>query len=100
MSKLPCEECRGKCCQYPAMSNAEFEVIVATKPLPITANIIRTKEAVIFVGECPYLKDGRCSIHSVRPQTCRKYGEVPQMPCQYLYPMQATLMANAFLKKS
>ena len=32
---------------------------------------------------CPYLRDGRCSIHPVRPALCRIWGTVPEMPCAF-----------------
>jgi Fe-S-cluster containining protein len=35
--------------------------------------------------KCPFLKDGRCSIYTVRPQTCRNYHATDVAGCQQSY---------------
>jgi Fe-S-cluster containining protein len=35
--------------------------------------------------KCPFLKEGRCSIYSVRPQTCRNYHATSAVGCQQSY---------------
>jgi Fe-S-cluster containining protein len=35
----------------------------------VGANILKQKED----GSCFYLKDGKCSIHSIRPNSCRPF---------------------------
>ena len=32
---------------------------------------------------CGYLKDGRCTVHAVRPLICRLWGVVPELPCAH-----------------
>jgi Fe-S-cluster containining protein len=34
---------------------------------------------------CPFLREGRCSIYSVRPQTCRNYHATSAVGCQQSY---------------
>lgn len=35
--------------------------------------------------KCPFLREGRCSIYSVRPQTCRNYHATSAAGCQQSY---------------
>lgn len=35
----------------------------------VGANVLKQKED----GSCIYLKDGRCSIHNIRPASCQKF---------------------------
>lgn len=35
--------------------------------------------------KCPFLREGRCSIYSVRPQTCRNYHATSAVGCQQSY---------------
>ena len=35
--------------------------------------------------KCPFLQEGRCSIYSVRPQTCRNYHATDAAGCQQSY---------------
>ena len=35
--------------------------------------------------KCPFLSDGRCTIYSVRPQTCRNYHATSALGCQQSY---------------
>lgn len=99
MKKLPCNECKGLCCTYPAMSEQEFFVLQMAKPLPKNAKVIRAPGVVVFDGTCPYLENGRCSVWNARPQVCRLYGEVEQMPCAFLYPEKANKIAEDALKR-
>lgn len=42
---------------------------------------------------CPFLSrfDKRCSIYVERPEICRWYGEIPELPCGKLYPEAAQM---------
>lgn len=35
--------------------------------------------------KCPFLREGRCSIYAVRPQTCRNYHATSALGCQQSY---------------
>ncbi len=35
--------------------------------------------------QCPFLREGRCSIYAVRPQTCRNYHATSAVGCQQSY---------------
>ncbi len=48
----------------------EFEFVEDFEEAELcAANIITQKED----GSCTYLKDGKCSIHCMRPSACRKF---------------------------
>jgi Fe-S-cluster containining protein len=100
MIELPCKECKGKCCTYPAMSKEEFNRIVDKHGLLKKAKVM---DAGIMVmthlenGDCPWLVKGSCSVYELRPKTCRDYGIVPKLPCAYLYPEQASESATNML---
>jgi Fe-S-cluster containining protein len=50
-------------------------------------------------GNCPYLKEGKCSIYYLRPKVCRDYGVVEDLPCMYLYPDKAEQKQRERLKR-
>jgi Fe-S-cluster containining protein len=51
-------------------------------------------------GVCPYLVEGKCSIYAIRPKVCRDYGNVPALPCEYLYPKEAEAKQLERIKES
>ncbi len=52
-------------------------------------------------GKCPWLAtDGKCSVYYLRPKTCRDYGMVAELPCEYLYPDEAKAKADARVAKT
>ncbi|MEO5348845.1 MAG: YkgJ family cysteine cluster protein [Magnetococcus sp. YQC-3] len=96
---LPCKECKGQCCTFPAMNPQEFQKLKPHLDLKDKRyQILRKKEMVIIFdkkGNCPLLNyDGSCSAYEDRPDTCKKYGVVPEMPCAYLYPEEAEQSFN------
>lgn len=112
MVELPCAECRGQCCTYPAMSKQEFKRIKAVHGLPNGARVQKLSQFFgadgtrsmdhltisMEDGTCPYLKDGRCSVYPLRPKVCRDYGVSPKLPCAYLYPERADASFDSMLQ--
>ena len=70
-------QCQGKCqesCGPIAMTEVEFKMISdASKTIPST-----TED-----GTCSLLKDGKCSVYSVRPIICRLWGMSEGMVCPF-----------------
>lgn len=112
---LPCAECKGRCCSYPAFSQSEFDAVKSsfgipkgTTVRPITfvqqydVKLNGTQAYMLFIpgGRCPYLKDGKCSIYYLRPKVCRDYGVVEDLPCEYLYPELAKQKQDARIAKT
>jgi len=46
--------------------------------------------------KCPFLKNDRCIIYSVRPIVCRLQGNIPQLPCRF---NKNSFMSEETLKK-
>jgi len=116
MADLPCGECRGRCCKYPAFSPAEFELVKSVRGIP-KGTIVQPMQHVQsydpankpgavgymlhrFDGTCPYLYDGKCSIYWMRPKVCKDYGVVKDLPCEYLYPGEAKRLQRERVKRS
>lgn len=91
MKPLPCKECGARCCSHPAVN--DFELFRMQNMNPLIKDIKKTRIAtghwVLLGKDCPFLKDGRCSVYEVRPKACKDYGMKKNQPCQYLYPKQA-----------
>jgi Fe-S-cluster containining protein len=113
---LPCAECKGRCCTFPAFSPKEFNVVKHVVGIPLYANVRPIEHAqsydpanngkagyVLYLnnGNCPYLGiKGECTIYHMRPQVCRDYGVVPELPCEYLYPKEAEAKQLERIKRS
>ena len=88
--KLPCGECKGKCCFFVAMTNNEFKKLRKKYGVPKGAKVLEMpgnrpgKSVILKDGQCAYLDDGRCSVYEDRPVVCREYGVNPHLPCMYL----------------
>lgn len=116
MSNLPCAECKGKCCTYPVFNQQEYDVVKYIVGIPAEAkvekitktgsydpNFVRGETGYLIhldSGTCPYLKQGRCSIYSFRPKVCKDYGEVPDLPCQYVNPELARQKQREILERA
>ena len=92
MTELPCKECGGQCCTFPAFSPQEFKKIKKKYGFPEGVAKKKIKGLIVLYGKggyCPYLIDNECSVYDLRPLACRAYGVVKEMPCKYLYPEAA-----------
>ena len=116
MSTFPCVLCGGKCCSSVSMSKSEFKKITRRYGLPEGAKVEKMKQMISFnpdikTGDtiyvpmmpdkkCPWLVNNKCSVYMDRPRVCRDYGNIPEMPCQYLYPDLAKKICEETLRKS
>lgn len=69
-ARVPDVQCKGLCAEFCGpigCSVGEAERMEAVGDAPLTF----TRE-----GACGFLKDGRCSVYSVRPLVCRLFGAV------------------------
>jgi Fe-S-cluster containining protein len=77
-AQVPDVGCKGLCvdsCGSVAMSPEERRRIAERGVhLPLLA---------AFVGHCPALRNGRCSVYEVRPMVCRLWGAVEGMKCRF-----------------
>ena len=95
MVKLPCDECKGQCCGPAPMGKVEFNYIKEKHGIPdgykaIQFSTAESRENYVIVCEdksnfnCAFLKDGRCLIYDDRPQICRDFGEIEDLPCPFI----------------
>ncbi len=102
LPRFTCQKLCQHCCNHIAMTSLEKAQIdrqigdlrarraraityAQGQPiLPGTAwEVIRPAPNNALARQCPLLKDGLCSIHSIRPAICRLYGIVENMPCPH-----------------
>ena len=75
MYDLPCKECGAACCKWNYtiyLTQEEMDWVLQSNPdyVDKTDGI----RALLFKdGQCPYLKDGRCSIYEDRFSVCRRF---------------------------
>lgn len=100
MPDLPCAECGGKCCTYPAFTRVDLKRLLrAGIKIPAGTQQKRMPGYVILTRPnekwCPFLAaDGRCGIYEHRPKPCRAYGETPGLPCMVVDPEGAMRQAE------
>ncbi|OPY38498.1 MAG: Flagellin N-methylase [Methanoregula sp. PtaU1.Bin051] len=69
-----CTRCGGRCCDFaqPPISRSCYERLVAAGISPDSFEYRGYRRLQVKNnGECVLSKDGKCSIHSIKPETCR-----------------------------
>lgn len=82
-------QCNADCCGPIPMSGSEIDSLRDKfQQKPIEMKAFMSKFFIITEdGMCIFLtKDKRCAIYDDRPQICRDYGIVPQLPCPFIKP--------------
>lgn len=114
--KLPCHECKGQCCTYPAFTEAEITLARMVHGVPPGTQMQKIEMASSYTpdrvggtayvlskgsaGVCPYLSPTGCKLGDLRPRVCKDYGEVEALPCQYLYPDKAQAMQEKWYREA
>lgn len=88
---LPCKNCNGDCCGPDVYFNKdelkEIEKLVSIKKFKLEkaldGNSFKLSTKGVVNTKCVFLKNGKCSIYSVRPQICKDYGERIYIQCPY-----------------
>ena len=96
MPRLDCKGLCVACCTTFGMTPLEKKRIEArtgtrliTKRLPCATEDTAAGPGVligvheIVEGQCPLLKDGRCSIYAIRPTICRLWGMTHRFQCPH-----------------
>ena len=98
MTKLPCATCKGKCCTYAPIEKEVWERVKHKVPADavITEKFQGTSKHAFFAykpetdGVCSFLSEqGKCSIYTYRPRSCRAVGVDPRVPCPVVAPKRA-----------
>lgn len=91
MKKFPCRRCRGQCCYNVPFKENELErfadrivtPVIETERL-IIGGVLPWTSSDVMENRCPFLtRDYRCNIYDNRPEVCRKFGEIEQLPCPF-----------------
>lgn len=88
---LPCKKCNGDCCgsdvQFSKDELKEIEKLVSIKKFKLESvldgNSFLLSTKGVKNSKCVFLKNGKCSIYSARPQICKDYGERVYIQCPY-----------------
>ena len=82
-NKFPCRHCH-ECCNSILWFKPEETLIKDyLKKHNIKYIICPTEQFDQLNMRCPFLKDDRCVIYSVRPIVCRLQGNIPELLCKY-----------------
>jgi Fe-S-cluster containining protein len=102
---LPCKECGGRCCRYAPIESKVWAKV--KNKLPGEAEVTKYwpgtyKEAYVAIkpnsdGVCAFLIEGRCSIYSYRPDSCRAVGV--RIVCSYVDPKGAIAQMAKWIPK-
>lgn len=89
--KCRLHKCKAICCYNIPFDKGELErfkdkivnPVIGVVPMH-GANIAFTAEK-IEDNKCPFLRnDFKCNIYNNRPDVCRKFGEINELPCKFL----------------
>lgn len=107
-SKLPCQECGGKCCTPPAFNTSDAKRIMrytTYKAEQIGPNRWMLCDSWEPNGDvlevCPAFDTVTklCGIYKFRPNICKVYGIEKNLPCLYLYPGKGEYFTTGKAKK-
>lgn len=84
-------KCNACCCYNIPFERFELErykdkiVNTILFTLPQGPSVVAFTDADPANNKCPFLRaDYKCNIYENRPEVCRLFGIVPQMPCKWL----------------
>lgn len=93
--KCRLSKCHACCCYNIPFADGELEKfadkiinpIVYTESLgpAVVAFTVEIKNLLdIGKNKCPFLRDDyKCNIYDNRPDVCHKFGEIPELQCEY-----------------
>lgn len=91
MRKCLLHKCDAYCCYNIAFEHGELERFSSMIVNPVITFIpfgcirIAMTDMDPDKNKCPFLRaDRRCNIYENRPDVCRKFGEIPELPCKFL----------------
>lgn len=86
-------KCRAVCCYNIPFANGELDRFADRIVTPVLERMPVGIPSKALLGitsrdyrtnRCPFLtKDYRCNIYDNRPDVCRKFGEIGELPCQF-----------------
>lgn len=89
--KCKLHKCKAGCCYNIAFKHGELErfsnkivnPVIGFAPFGVVRISITSWN--LDNNKCPFLRsDFKCNIYEDRPDVCRKFGEIDELPCKYL----------------
>lgn len=89
--KCKIHKCLARCCYNVPFESGELtkyadkivNPILFTQPIGPFGTVAFTDDAP-SKNKCPFLRsDYKCNIYEQRPPLCRKFGEIPELPCKF-----------------
>lgn len=91
MKKCLLHKCKAYCCYNIAFEHGELDRFASKIVNPVIGFTpfggvkISMTSWDVNENKCPFLRsDMKCNIYESRPNVCRKFGEIPELPCEYL----------------
>lgn len=84
-------KCNAQCCYNIPFDSGELDrfkekicnPVLFT--LPMGPAVVPFTDADPNKNKCPFLrKDYKCNIYENRPNVCRKFGVIPELPCKWI----------------
>lgn len=89
--KCKLSHCLSQCCYNVPFENWELErfaalIVTPVKyTMPIGCGILPFTDEDPMKNKCPFLrKDYKCNIYDNRPDVCRKFGQIDELPCKFI----------------
>lgn len=90
-SKAIPEFCKADCCGVVPIRKSAFEILnykIVTKPVEVIELELNKVNYIFPITEngfcCFLTKNFGCNIYNHRPQICRDFGNIPELPCPYI----------------
>ena len=84
-------KCNAQCCYNIPFDNGEldrFKDKIVNKVLyvlPMLGKMVAFTNEKTELNKCPFLRsDYKCNIYENRPDVCRKFGVIPELPCKWI----------------
>lgn len=101
--KCRLKQCKARCCYNIPFADGELEKYADKIVTPVIDTVPLGPAVVAFTvpvsdrldlmanamhhNRCPFLRhDYTCNIYEHRPDVCRKFGEIEQLPCNFRKP--------------
>jgi Fe-S-cluster containining protein len=104
LPKLNCQrKCVACCCDFGMTGLEQWRLEAQVGPLKTVRMRCNTELGAslgvhnVLQGACPLLKDGACSVYTIRPAICRLWGTTQHMRCPHgCQPERLLTEAEAF----
>ena len=90
-TKCKTNHCHACCCYNIPFENNELERFASMIVTPVQFTLPVGNAVLAFtspnpqLNKCPFLRhDYKCNIYDNRPDVCRKFGVIKELPCKFM----------------